>query len=120
MFKPKLTRKRTYLQALDEYKQCVPMLCTVYQFAYRGIDFYVAHDMRNRNYWNVYDCATGLAIWNGFARKTRNDAITAFMSESNVQKFISYLQFIKTDTYRKLEDAFYFAVRAEQNRQGEN
>lgn len=116
MPKPKLTRKRTYLQALDEENRRVPLLCTVYQFAYRGIDFYVAHDMRNGKYWNVYDCATGLAVWNGFARKTRNDAVMVFTSEANVQKFIRYLEFIKTDTYRKQENAFYFAVRAQQER----
>lgn len=120
MLKPKLTRKQTYLQALDEHKQRVPMLCTVYEFTYRGVDFYAAHDTRNRSYWNVYDVKTGLAIWNGFARKTRNDAITAFTSENNVQKFTNYLQFIKTDAYRKQENAFYFAVRAAQNRQGED
>lgn len=120
MLKPKLTRKRTYLQAPDEHKQPVPMLCTVYEFTYRGVDFYVAHDTRNRAYWNVYDVKTGLVIWNGFARKTRNDAITAFTSENNVQKFIYYLLLIKTDYYRKQENDFYFAVRAEQNRQGED
>lgn len=120
MLKPKLTRKRAYLQALDEHKQRVPMLCTVYEFTYRGVDFYAAHDMRSRAYWNVYDVKTGLAIWNGFARKTRNDAIKVFTSENNVQRFINYLQFIKTDSYRKQENDFYFAVRAQQNRQGED
>ena len=120
MLKPKLTRKQTYLQAMDEHHKCVPMLCTVYEFTYRGVDFYAAHDTRNRAYWNVYDVKTGLAIWSGFARKTRNDAITAFTSENNVQKFTNYLKFIKTDAYRKQENAFYFAVRAAQNRQGED
>lgn len=120
MLKPKLTRKQTYLQAIDEHYKCVPMLCTVYEFSYRGVDFYAAHDMRNRAYWNVFDQKTGLAVWNGFARKTRNDAIKVFTSENNIQRFISYLQFIKTDAYRKLENEFYFAVRALQNRQGDN
>lgn len=120
MLKPKLTRKQAYLQALDEHKQRGPKLCTVYEFTYRGVDFYAAHDVRSRAYWNVYDVKTGLAVWNGFARKTRNDAITAFTSENNVQRFINYLQFIKTDSYRKLENDFYFAVRAAQNRQGED
>lgn len=120
MLKYKLTRKQTYLRALDEYGKRVPMLCTVYEFTYRGVDFYVAHDMRSRAYWNVYDVKTGLVIWNGFARKTRNDAITAFTSENNVQRIIKYLQLIKTDFYRKQENDFYFAVRAEQNRQGED
>ena len=124
MLKPKLTRKQAYLQvylqAMDGHHKCVPVLCTVYMFTYRGVDFYAAHDMCNRAYWNVYDVKTGLAVWNGFARKTRNDAITAFTSENNVQKFIIYLQVIKTDAYRKLENEFYFAVRALQNMQGDN
>ena len=120
MLKPKLTRKQAYLQAMDEHNRRVPVLCTVYMFTYRGVDFYAAHDMCNRAYWNVYDVGTGLAVWKGFARKTRNDAINAFTSENNIHTFIIYLQFIKTDEYRKLENEFYFAVRALQTRQGDN
>ena len=120
MLKPKLTRKRAYLQALDEYGKRVPMLCTVYEFTYRGVDFYVAHDTRNKNYWNVFDKKTGLGIWKGFACKTRNDAITAFTSDNNIHRFIRYLRIIKTDEYRKCENEFYFAVRDQQDRQGDN
>ena len=119
MIKPKMRKQQSYLQTLDEHNRRVPMLCTVYAFEYRGIQFYVARDVNNGAYWNVYDCGTGLTIWNGFRRKTRNDAVVVFTSESNVNKFIQYIEYIKTDSYRKRENAFYIAVRAEQNRQGD-
>lgn len=113
-----LKKQQSYLQTLGEHNTRVPVLCTVYGFTYRGCDFYVAHDMRNDKYWNVFDPGTGLAIWNGFARKSRKDAINVFTSENNVEKFIRYLEFIKTDSYKRQTDEFYFAVRAAMNEAG--
>lgn len=114
-----LTKQQSYLLTMGEHNTCVPVLCTVYAFVYRGYDFYVARDMRNGKYWNIYDPGTGLALWNGFARKSRKDAINVFISNDNAQKFIHYLEFVKTDSYKRQSDEFYFMCRDAANKAGE-
>lgn len=108
-----LKRSKLYLQGVDS-----PVLRTAYRFEYRGYDLAVAHSMNHPDMWNVFDLATGLAIWNGFERRTRKDALSCFMSDENLDRFTAYINFTRTDSYRFKSDTFYFAVRNAQNETG--
>lgn len=101
---PKLKRKRAYLQSFNDHNRIVPKLRTVYQFSHHGLDFFVAHDLNNEKYWNVYDCATGITIYNKLARKTREEAVETFVNAENI--FIYYLKFIDSDRYKEFKYDF--------------
>lgn len=112
MMLPKLKRHKGYLLGHDKK----PVYVTVYQFTYMGIDCYVAHDVRNDDYWNIYDPATGRAFWNQYARKSRKDVLRVFCSPEFewVDRVRNIQKYMETDGYKKLADEWHFIVRNEE------